>query len=274
MRLPSTALIRGLACVMLAPLLWGCGPGEEPPPRPDPPRGEAVPFRRVGAGGLAISLPGVMVIRDTAAWHALWRRFPREGATPPTVDFAREMVAAVSRGYTSGCSHSAIYVSGVERGRDTLFVVLGHPSDFGPEVTCAMEIEPVDLVVVPRGDLPVRFVGYTGAYRVPGPARWLTQEAAWHFGSAPSVAGRWQRVDLPGEWIEFAADGTFAGESAAAGTTIAGRFRQEEQMVTLTPLPEGRGAMLTLVDTLLVMEEGSRYRRVPEAPPPAPRPPG
>lgn len=78
--------------------------------------------------------------------------------------------------------------------------------------------------------------------------------------NTPAVAGRWQRVDQASEWIELAGDGSFRSHSFM-GTEVAGRYTQQGGKVTLTPLPEGHGATLTLADTLLVMEEGTRYRR-------------
>lgn len=79
---------------------------------------------------------------------------------------------------------------------------------------------------------------------------------------AASVQGRWQRLDQPSEWIEFGADGSFRSRSFT-GTEVAGRYRQEGKTVTMDVLPEGNGARMTLADSLLVMEEGTRYRRVP-----------
>lgn len=77
--------------------------------------------------------------------------------------------------------------------------------------------------------------------------------------TSPSVVGRWQRVNSPDEWLEFGADGSFS----FPGTDVRGRYRQQGAKVTLEVLPRGHGATLTLQDTLLVMEEGSRYRRAP-----------
>ncbi|HYH80171.1 MAG TPA: hypothetical protein VEX86_10245 [Longimicrobium sp.] len=79
---------------------------------------------------------------------------------------------------------------------------------------------------------------------------------------ARGVEGRWQRLDQPSEWIEFGADGSFRSRSFT-GTEVAGRYTQEGGTVLMKPLPEGHGARMTLADSLLVMEEGTRYRRVP-----------
>ena len=74
------------------------------------------------------------------------------------------------------------------------------------------------------------------------------------------VTGRWQRVDQPSEWFEFAPDGTFRSRSFT-GNDVNGRYAQKGGTITLTVLPEGHGATMTLSDTVLVMEEGTRYRR-------------
>jgi hypothetical protein len=155
-----------------------CGyddPLDMPPPPADPPRGETVPFRRVSSRALWIEPPGVLVIRDDSAWAALWRRYLRHPVDSiPRVDFGREMVAAISRGFMTGCGNSAAYVWKVERARDTLFVVTaydGYPGSM-VGVTCMMENAPVDLVVIPRGPA-VAFVGFTASWPVPPPARWL-----------------------------------------------------------------------------------------------------
>jgi len=60
--------------------------------------------------------------------------------------------------------------------------------------------------------------------------------------------------------MEFGGDGSFRSRSFT-GTQAAGTYRQEGRTVTVTVVPEGHGGTLTLSDTLLVMEEGTRYRR-------------
>jgi hypothetical protein len=166
--------IRRLACA-LVPALAACGSDlddEYRRPPPLPLRGEALDLRRLSSPALEIFDPGVLVIRDTAAWRTLWTRYRKDPAEVPVVNFKDLMVVAVSRGSGSGCVNSAIYVERVERGRDSLFVVLD-PGSGGPEVTCAMEIGPVDLVAVPRSDLPIAWVEYPGRRGPPPPARWL-----------------------------------------------------------------------------------------------------
>ena len=79
--------------------------------------------------------------------------------------------------------------------------------------------------------------------------------------TASSVKGRWQRINQPSEWFEFADDGTWRSRSFT-GTEIEGRYRQTGSTVTITVIPVGHGATFTVGDTVMVMEEGTRYRRV------------
>lgn len=176
----ATALRCRLAPVLLVSLLCArCGTGEPPAPPPvHPARGAEVPIRRVPATDLMLAAPGVLVVREPAHWDHLWRSYSLAPLdTPPPVDFSREMVAAVSMGSSSGCANSAQYVWKVERGRDTLFVVLGDPAQYGggDEETCMMVIAPVDLVIMPRSELPIAFVASTSAWRVPPRANWLSE---------------------------------------------------------------------------------------------------
>lgn len=76
------------------------------------------------------------------------------------------------------------------------------------------------------------------------------------------MVGRWQRLDQPSEWLEFGADSSFRSRSFT-GTEAAGRYRQHGDTIAVRILPEGHGGTFVLTDTLLVLEEGTRYRREP-----------
>ena len=75
-----------------------------------------------------------------------------------------------------------------------------------------------------------------------------------------SVVGRWRRVDQPREWVEFASDSSFTGRSYSESTEIRGRYEQRSAVVTATSV-YGHTRRLTVTDTLLVMEDGTRFRR-------------
>lgn len=130
------------------------------------------------------------MIRDAEKWATLWHRFgrlrghagERVQSKPPAVDFSRHILVAVSYGPTSGCSNEAKYIGEVRDEGDSIAVVLGGTEDTrpGPVLTCMMIIEPVDVVRLPRTELPVNFV----SSRVPVPhwARW------WAIPSAEELA--------------------------------------------------------------------------------------
>jgi hypothetical protein len=145
----------------------------------------SIPFTRLRTTELAIGEPGTAVIRDEATWRTLWTYFGREHrspvdpevlgrvASPPAVDFARFMVIAVGQGSTSGCSHTAQYISRIEATADQLRVVLGAGTiPQLPDIGCRMLIQPVDAVMVPRDRRAVVFVGARPEYQVPGSAEW------------------------------------------------------------------------------------------------------
>jgi hypothetical protein len=75
-----------------------------------------------------------------------------------------------------------------------------------------------------------------------------------------SVAGRWQRVDQPREWVRFDEDRTFTGRGFADTVIVRGRYEQRGDTVIATSV-KGHTRMLVLRDTLLVMQDGTRFRR-------------
>lgn len=120
---------------------------------------------------------GVMVIRTDAAWRALWRRYGDPGRVP-AVDFSREMVAAVSMGSFDSCAEWPHFVQRVEQTADSLFVSVFFFEVDPPGPYCDYRPEAVDLVRMPRSELPVRFVPHQTGFVVPGPARWLVPDPA------------------------------------------------------------------------------------------------
>lgn len=152
--------------------------------------GQEQPLSRIPTRNLWIPLPGVAVIRDSAQWELLWRRFERvrwrsdDGTlihhpTPP-IDFRREMLIAVMMGPTSGCSNEARYIQRIIERADSLVVEIG-PQHTGPHVTCMAVIQPVDVVRVSRSAKPVAF------------------HSRWQHGSVPERARWWERPS----WAEL-----------------------------------------------------------------------
>ena len=79
-------------------------------------------------------------------------------------------------------------------------------------------------------------------------------------GGAETVAGRWQRVDQPREWLRFDPDRTFTGRGFADTVLVRGRYEQRGDTIVATSA-QGHTRTLTLRDTLLVMQDGTRFRR-------------
>lgn len=79
-------------------------------------------------------------------------------------------------------------------------------------------------------------------------------------GGRDDVVGRWERVGQPAEWLRFEKDGTFTGRSYQEPAAISGRYQQRGDTLTATST-FGRGGTLVLNDSLLVMHDGTTYRR-------------
>jgi len=95
----------------------------------------------------------------------------------------------------------------------------------------------------------------------------LCAAAAGCGGAAPdSVVGRWQRADQPREWLQFEEDRTFTGRGFTSDTTtVRGSYEQRGATVTARSV-QGHAGTLTVSDSVLVMQDGTRYRRVGRQP--------
>ena len=77
-----------------------------------------------------------------------------------------------------------------------------------------------------------------------------------------SVVGRWQRTNQPSEWFQFENDDTFTARSYGLDTgVLQGSFAQRGTTVTVTS-KYGHTRTLELGDSFLVMEDGTKYRRI------------
>ena len=81
---------------------------------------------------------------------------------------------------------------------------------------------------------------------------------------AESVVGRWQRVDQPAEWVEFGKDGRFTARSFMDTILVRGAYQQQGTTVVGTST-FGFQQKLELRDTLLVMHDGTKFRRAKAA---------
>lgn len=159
---------RGFALVIVAVLF------------PERARGQDIDLVRVPTQSIMIPLPGVAVIRDSAHWARLWQRFEAYAhrsdgslvrSVPPPIDFQRYMLVAAALGSLSGCSNQAHWVRRIRQNPDSIVVTVGPPFE-GPEVTCMMIIEPLDVVRISRSAKPIYFRPALVATPVPDTASW------------------------------------------------------------------------------------------------------
>lgn len=101
---------------------------------------------------------GNHVIKDQAAWSALWAIHNGGRSAAPAVDFSKSMVLAAFQGsQTSGCYSTAI--TDVYR-EDGVIKVRRVDSEPGAGVICTMSITaPFHMVMVERSDARVEFIG-------------------------------------------------------------------------------------------------------------------
>lgn len=78
-------------------------------------------------------------------------------------------------------------------------------------------------------------------------------------GGGPAE-GRWERVGQPSEWVELRDDGTFLARSFMGTDTIRGTFTVSGDTVRVHST-YGYSGTLVLRDSLLVMPDGTRFRR-------------
>jgi len=106
-----------------------------------------------GQGGETVR----QVVRDQAAWTALWAKL-REGSAlpeaPPAVDFAREMIAVAAM-ETQSCVSRVTIRSAVEAGGELVLDVLEAPP--APNCICITSERPIHVVRLRRVDSPARF---------------------------------------------------------------------------------------------------------------------
>lgn len=97
------------------------------------------------------------VIRDQAAWTAMWAKL-REGSalseTPPAVDFTQDMVIVAAM-EMQPCVSKVTVRSAVKRGGELVVDVLEAPP--APNCVCITAERPIHVVRLSKVDAPTRF---------------------------------------------------------------------------------------------------------------------
>ena len=159
----QAAVLILLAVVLVAAPARSAAPPSAASPAP-------VPFVTVAAGQhSAIIAPLQTVIRDQAAWTALWRRHMGiASASPPPVDFERTMVIAIFAGRASASTIVKITRILAHPARLVVYYVQGERRPL-PEQ--AQEAAPFHVARVLRSAMPVNFLRVkTPPVLAPGPS--------------------------------------------------------------------------------------------------------
>jgi hypothetical protein len=129
------------------------------------------------------------VITDAATWTRFWASLkpdPNAGGTPPTVDFSRDMVIAVSMPVRPSSGYD-IQITSVTEFADHLDVEVVERSPSSDCVLLPVITRPFDIVQLPRRDKPVRFVERAEVVACTPAARGDTVSVA--FGKSVDVHG-------------------------------------------------------------------------------------
>jgi hypothetical protein len=218
---------------------------------------QSIAFTRLDTGRLEGLEPGTALIRDSVAWRTLWWYFGREYrsewnaplpdsiATPPPVDFTRNVIVAVSSRVFSGCGGP--YISRVEADGPRLRVVLGPAEDPEFPMICTEEGSGLEAVLVPGRWRQVSVVGPRPEYIVPPPARWWTKpsvEAALDTGRSVLKDVSWRVLPRDSKLSLKDLRRLARGASDGAGPSLGllGNPRVKASPELLTILGSGRRA--------------------------------
>src|SRR4051812_33235171 len=105
---------------------------------------------------------GRVVVRDAAAWHALWSAHAGASAPPPAVDFSTTMVVAAFAGERPSAGY-AIEIVGARQESASLAVMVKEAQPSRGAVAAQMIVTPFHIATLPRYDGEVRFTNRAGA---------------------------------------------------------------------------------------------------------------
>lgn len=113
--------------------------------------------------------PARHVVRDSAAWEALWSSHAGPGSQPPHVDFATQMVVAAFAGERPTPGHG-IEIVGARRESASLAVSVSEVQPPRGMIAAQIIVTPFHLVTLPRYEGEVRFTDVSGSpFRQPDP---------------------------------------------------------------------------------------------------------
>jgi hypothetical protein len=111
-----------------------------------------IPFHGVAAGLAShIDQRSEIVIRSQSDWQLLWSRHD-PGTTPPVVDFSRDMLIALFRGFSTG--GRSVRINSVARDGGRLVVQYRE----GVQEPCNAATTPYEIVAVDRQSGSAQFV--------------------------------------------------------------------------------------------------------------------
>lgn len=120
-----------------------------------PKSGTPIPFKTIVADTFSnIETPREVVIKDAAAWSALWAEHSKARIAAPEVDFSRNMLVAVFQGNANPVCGSFDFVH--VGSKDGKLLVEYEIRDLSPVATClAVVTQPMRVALVPKVDVPV-----------------------------------------------------------------------------------------------------------------------
>ena len=117
----------------------------------------------IAAQPLEVTTPGTRVFKDQATWDAFWQMHTPLAGSAPVLDFTQDMLIAVFWGTQgSGCFDFVDAIVNIRARVDAVNTLGVIEVDIGPLPnlgSCAMLVNPLQVVTVEATITPVQFVG-------------------------------------------------------------------------------------------------------------------